>query len=144
MSHVTEVNNLDEILDTGLGEILDTRLKPAPEETTAEHPLMLVGGDEAVLGTSEIFVQCKDGSGYQQTVVVYDLHNLVEVMHKQAHADFGSACHDDCRGYDEALEFYRYNYMRYPSAKNAPIFVERRTAAEISEAYGLEADPWQG
>lgn len=136
MSQVTEVINLDEILDTGL--------QPAPEDTGAEHPLMLAGGDEAVLGTASIFVQCKDGSGFQQSVVVYDLHNLVEVMHKQAHTGFGSACHDDCRGYDEALEFYQYNYMRYPSAKNAPIFVERRTATEISEAYGMEPDPWQG
>jgi hypothetical protein len=144
MSQVSEVMNLDETLDAGLGEILDTKLQVAPEETTAEHPLMLVGGDAAVLGTADIFVQCKDGSGYQQSVVVYDLHNLVEVMHKQAHTDFASVCHDDCRGYDEALEFYRYNYMRYPSAKNAPIFVERRTATEINEAFGLEADPWQG
>jgi hypothetical protein len=144
MSEVTEVLNPDEILDAGLGEILDTRLKPAPEETTAEHPLMLVGGDEAVIGTSSVFVSCKDGSGYQQSVVVYDLNKLVEVMHLQAHKDFETVCHDDCRGYDEAMEFYQYNYMRYPSAKNAPIFVERHTAEEINEAFGLEADPWQG
>lgn len=136
MSQVTEVINLDEILDTGL--------KAAPEETTAEHPLMLVGGDEAVIGTSSVFVSCKDGSGYQQSVVVYDLNKLVEVMHLQAHKDFETVCHDDCRGYDEAMEFYQYNYMRYPSAKNAPIFVERHTATEINEAFGLEPDPWQG
>lgn len=144
MSQVTEAMNLDETLDAGLSKIMEGRLEPAPEETTAEHPLMLVGGDAAVLGTADIFVQCKDGSGYQQSVVVYDLHQLSEIMHKQAHEDFATVCHDDCRGYDEAEEFYRYNYMRHPSAKNAPIFVERRTAAEINEAFGLEPDPWQG
>lgn len=136
MSQTIEILNLDEMVDVGL--------QKAKEQDLPEHPLMLVGGDEAVLGTVSIFVHCKDGSGYQQQVVVYDLHNLVEIMHKQAHTDFNTVCHDDCRGYDEALEFYQYNYMRYPSAKNAPIFVERRTAAEINEAFGLEPDPWRG
>jgi hypothetical protein len=136
---------MSEVFDTiNLDETLDKQLDPAPECNTAEHPLMLIGGDSAILGTTLVFAHCKDGGGYQQTVVVYDLEKLADDMHEENHKSEQSACHDDCTGRDDALEFYEYNYLRYPAGKNAPLFLVRHTAEEINDAFALEPDAWQG
>jgi hypothetical protein len=135
MSYVMEILNMDEAVDQGL--------QKEQESKTCEHPLMINGGDRAVLGLTETFVKTRDG-GYQQTVVVYDLNKLAEGMHQDVHKQDQSVCHDDCRGYDEALEFYQYNYMRYPSASNAPLFLTPHTADEINAAYAEDAESWQG
>ena len=136
---------MTEVFDTiNLDEALDKQLDPAPEENQAEHPLMIIGGDSAVVGTTLVFVHCKEGGGYQQTVVVYDLEQLAKSMHEDNHASEQTECGEDCTGYDDSLEFYEYNYLRYPAGKNAPLFLVRHTAEEINEAFALESDAWRG
>lgn len=115
------------------------------EERFPERPLMLALGDEsAILGTSQVWVTCKDGSGYWQEVVVYDIVKLAQIHARDGESQCIEEQHEECQHFGDALEFFEYNYLRYPAGPAGPLFVYPRTGEEIHEAYSQEESGWQG